>query len=199
MNHLRLWLVLALCVSGPVAAKNRSQASPTLPKNIGKVYLLGQKGLYPMERQTPKISNRGIGKSVVTGLLTAGLYHSKAKTVYVVEGRSSPTIIEVENPQFIVRLGRGMDGSEFALYPMVVKKNERWIQIASTGGVFGASVQAGVDTIPLDVSPHPDDEDVVVLVPSKDLPPGEYAVSASGSSEVFCFSIMDRRAGEYEQ
>ena len=166
-----------------------TQAIP-VPNLIGQANYVHDNMLTELERVNLIEKTTGFGKAIVSHIASAGIYQSKIKGVLAVPGKTSPALVNESRPKFVTRISQGFDIKKIELIPMVSKQKERLIEVYSSGGIVGStSSKQGYATIGLDMTYHPQDAQVIIFSPSTELEPGEYAISAASSNEVFCFRI----------
>jgi|GEM_PF-6910896 len=188
-------LVMGIALLGAVLAQAAeppaSQPARQLPRKLGVVYLSRNEQLIDLERQIAKITTKGSAGAIFSSLATGGVYQSKIKVVIILKGAAAPVRTRENRPVFLVRVMPGFDPRNFQLIPFVAKEKERYSVTAEAGGWLGIQVEAeqGFPTLPLDAEPTPEDPYVIMLTPVNDLVPGEYAISATTSTEGFCFGV----------
>ena len=160
------------------AAQTAEQSKAELEKIGVPFYLQGDKLV-----EVPRVSAKKKGQGLI---VTA-----REKIKMEIKGKTAELKIQNDlKPAFVIALP-GKDPGHLALYPLKVKGDKREATVGS-GGAFVGSSSRGAETFPVDFTRW--GRDSYKVVPSQDLPPGEYGFSFAESTEFFCFSVQRQRS-----
>lgn len=157
---MRLLLLLSILLCGLLRADE--PALPVPPKS-DLPYLLMANNLVPTDAADAQELHAGKKKDTETTYTVAG-EHAKART-------------PLTSPIFLVKQD-SLDVDRLEVYAFEVKDGHREITFSKRKAV--AAYTLTVKKV---------DEGLQRLEVNESLPPGEYAITPSGSNQVFCFSV----------
>lgn len=143
--------------------------------------LLGQdayRGPVPEKADLPYI--RHANKLVATDVGQANEQAAKGDTVVTVPGANATAKTPLTEPAFILKQAK-LDASQMQLYKMEAKGGQRELRLAQRPGKK--------DARPVRMSLDPLGNGLYKLEVQEPLANGEYCLSPSGSSAVFCFAV----------
>ena len=152
---------LALCLAGAFAAAAQNYSGP-LPPHTDVPYLKHAENLVPTEALDAKEEK---GK--------------KGDVVYVIPGAASSARTPLASPVFLLQADKVL-AAKLALYRLESRNGRREI-------VFSPKKQPRA--IRVELTPLNTDK-LYRLEVEESLEPGEYALSAEGSNQVFCFQVF---------
>ena len=152
---------LALCLAGAFAAAAQNYSGP-LPPHTDVPYLKHAENLVPTEALDAKEEK---GK--------------KGDVVYVIPGAASSARTPLASPVFLLEADK-VEAAKLALYKLESRNGRREI-------VFSPKKQPKAIRVELT---RLNADKLYRLEVEESLEPGEYALSAEGSNQVFCFQVF---------
>jgi hypothetical protein len=179
-----LLAVLILAGNGLSLRAQEQKATVQEPEYLGQFALLGSNGtLVPLDQQ----------KMTFVSQAHNHFFSVSASGEKVVPGKSSPVRVSPD-AHFVVKSSSTYDSVDpntlVHLVPFAIQKGQRVIvETTAKAGVFqGAKGQSAPDTsIPLNFKKYGTSS--LEIIPAQPLPPGEYALMATGGLAVFCFGV----------
>jgi hypothetical protein len=136
------------------------------PNVVGVPFMRGAAGLISLESEMPMLVRNNT------------MYGMGGGTVYRIQGPQSPVRVrQGDRLVFVVRLTSG-DPRQFQLYRLESRMNYRQTQATMGGSPMG--MQVSINRV---------SDSVYEIAPTRNLPPGEYAISPMNSSVTYCFGI----------